>query len=128
MPKRDRYRGHRYRSELIVEPGRASSRRGERGISLLSRACPTRAESSSADPHPRNAANILLTPFRARLARDGASEGTVEKCVAGITHFVDWLGDQDPAHATQADHEDYLDTWYEEAQPWPSTFRFGSRR
>src|SRR5262249_45834078 len=52
----------------------------------------------------------LPEEFGARLARQGMASGTIRKYVQGARDFLCWLGDADPAAATRADVENYLDS------------------
>jgi len=68
-------------------------------------------------------AELLLDSYSARLARQGLAESTRVKYLAGVTHFLCWLGDVDPASATPQDVDSYLDAWHAEAGPSPNTVR-----
>lgn len=65
----------------------------------------------------------LADAFERRLVRDGKSPGTAAKYRQHADVFVSWLADKDPADATRADLEDYLDEWFVAASPSRSTHR-----
>jgi site-specific recombinase XerD len=66
---------------------------------------------------------LLLDSYSARLARQGLAGGTRAKYLAGVAHFICWLGDVEPASATRQDVDSYLDAWHAEAQPSANTIR-----
>jgi site-specific recombinase XerD len=51
------------------------------------------------------------------------AQGTRLKYGAHVRHFLNWLGDRDPATVTRQDIEDYLDAWHAADGPAPGTIR-----